>query len=470
MKTYSQFVEGEKCFMADVLSMKNTIHAKNKDELVKSLERHRARGGVKYSTDVLRAARSQCVKEGLDESWVNEVDGFEHVHMGAKVNPKWSTKGPHMTVHHIVDDQRVKVKDEHGNSHTMNIKDLVPHTVKEDFSESELPQHLKDLIKKHGLEGKMMKTISHSIKDVTPKGYGPDEPAHVKEISHAKKLANESEHKIGDRVKSFDFPGKDHSYMVGKVSRVDDSHYHIDVDKAFFKGDEIFDFPAKIKAPKGAHAITGAVGVVKESEELDEGNGDNFPIGWEKMSPEAKRKWQIDTHKRKMDAIKNTDNLAASLKADKEKSDAEGYAKMLAQRESFQYSNPKYDREFKPNQVISFKYSTEEPKKIATVHSLFNNGDKDGKRLKVKDKDGRTHVINYHQVNESFDDEHGTGDKHPSSAHARIKKIINNIEAKKKPAPAEEERDSAHAKHIERLKKAKEEYLKSNPNSIYKKD
>lgn len=41
----------------------------------------------------------------------------------------------------------------------------------------ELPPHLQTIIKKHGLDKVMMKTpkrIDHSIKDVTPAGYGPD--------------------------------------------------------------------------------------------------------------------------------------------------------------------------------------------------------------------------------------------------------------------------------------------------------
>jgi hypothetical protein len=70
--------------------------------------------------------------------------------------------------------------------------------------------------------------------------------------------------KPGDTVRSFDFPGSHNNcYIEGKVTHSDDLHHYIDVEKCVHDGMEKFDRPKKVRAPKGAHAITGVYGVQK---------------------------------------------------------------------------------------------------------------------------------------------------------------------------------------------------------------
>lgn len=71
----SELDEGSEYFMSDVVDTKKIIHGKNKDELVKKLELIRKRGGVEYSTKVLRTARSLIVKEDLDFD-ISYLDDF----------------------------------------------------------------------------------------------------------------------------------------------------------------------------------------------------------------------------------------------------------------------------------------------------------------------------------------------------------------------------------------------------------
>lgn len=399
MKSYKEFLAEQEAFMADVLAMRNTIHSKNKDELVKALERNRKRGGNTYSIDVLRAARKHSVQEGFSNLWVE-------------------------------------------------------NTLDEIVQEAQTPPHIKDIVKKHGLENKTMKSTSHTVKDVTPKGYGPDK--------------EQPDHKIGDRVKSFDFPGSNKDcYMTGKVSNVDDNFYHIDVDKCFFQGVEKFDFPKKIRAAKSAHSITGAYGVVKESEELDEGY---YPTGWGSMSKEARDEWTKKTNKVLRKAREDSMLLAISLKRAKEKKDEEEWSKHVAAMQALSKNESKELDEATKDISIS--------KIIKQYPSVKAYG-----LSKVTNFNGNIHTVSTYdlpkdlaksveelakKLSESFDDEHGTGPKTPSEH--KITKIINNIEQRHKTPPSQEDRDEAHKKHIERLKKSKEEYLKTNPNSIYKKD
>ena len=70
--------------------------------------------------------------------------------------------------------------------------------------------------------------------------------------------------KPGDTVRSYDFPGS-HSdcYIEGKVTHSDNIYHYIDVERCFHNGVEKFEFAKKVRAPSGAHSITGKYGVQK---------------------------------------------------------------------------------------------------------------------------------------------------------------------------------------------------------------